>query len=148
MATFGVEFDRLISHSVLSHAGQDDIRACFAQARAAMGLRSVFYASFHLGRSDHDGGWVYPALVAYTPGWIRRTAAAQGLHAALLDWPHPHKQRWVQLTVVDASRSTRRRADPSRSLASDARRMRALRTPVLGSVLAARRTLVRRRADG
>ena len=146
LPAFGVEFDRLIAHSVLSHAGPDQVTSCFGAARSTMGKRSVFYATFLLGRRDHEGGWAYPELVPYTPGWIRRTAGANGLHAALLDWPHPHKQRWVQLTRADASAGVRRSADPSRVVARGARRMRAIRTPVIGPILAARRALVRRRA--
>jgi SAM-dependent methyltransferase len=136
LASFGVDFDRLIAHSVFTHAPQADVRRCLAAAADVMTESSGFFATFHLGSPDYAGDeWVYPALVPYSTRWIEESARSAGLRATALDWPHPHRQNWFLFTRKGAPRESVRRMDPVRGIWRATLAMRARRTPLVGAVL-------------
>ena len=56
-------------------------------------------ATFVKGTIDYQGdSWTYPDCVTYTVKQMKRIAAAIGLTAEIIDWPHPNGQSWLLIT--------------------------------------------------
>ena len=48
---------------------------------------------------DYQGeDWIYPDCVTYTVKQMKQIAAANGLIAETIDWPHPNGQTWLLIT--------------------------------------------------
>lgn len=103
---FGTEFDFVLAQSILSHTYVDDAATLFAEIGSALAPDGVLVATYYPVRPDsrhplplgsEGQGWRYPGNVAYHWEEIAQLAAANGLEAAPLDWPHP-RQRWFLAT--------------------------------------------------
>lgn len=96
LTRFGRTFDFLLAHSIFSHASQDQIHRCLAEARKVMAPAAIFAATYLPGQENYSGSdWVYPGTVAYTLEHLQEIARQEGLASMPLDWKHPNRQRWV-----------------------------------------------------
>lgn len=96
---FNQKFDFVVAQSVFSHASQSQIQECLSQVEKCLQPNGVMAATFVEGAMDYQGeGWTYPDCVTYTVKQMQRIAAAIGLKAEGIDWPHPNGQRWLLFT--------------------------------------------------
>jgi SAM-dependent methyltransferase len=96
---FNQRFDYVLAQSVFSHASQTQIQECLSKVRNCLRSEGVMAATIVEGTQDYEGEtWVYPECVKYTVAQIQRLAAAAGLRAEAIDWPHPNGQRWLLIT--------------------------------------------------
>lgn len=99
---FERQFDYLLAQSIFSHASQDQIRTCLAEAARVLRPTGLFCATFLPGDTSYQGdAWVYPGNVTYTPRRVRELVAEAGLACRMLDWPHPSGQKWVLIRHTD-----------------------------------------------
>lgn len=96
---FNKKFDFVVAQSVFSHASQLQINECLSNVAKCLAPQGVMAATFVKGAADYEGkDWVYPDCVIYTVGKMRGLAAALGLTAEPINWPHPNGQTWLLIT--------------------------------------------------
>lgn len=94
LGVFDQTFDFIVAHSIFSHASQDQIRRCLAEAPQVMTRESLFVATIVPGAESYEGDeWVYCA--PYTLERVVALAGEQGLECRPFEWPHPNSQRWL-----------------------------------------------------
>lgn len=98
LTTFGRRFDFMVAQSIFSHATQNQIRRCLAEAKQALEPSGVFAATFFVGDTNYEGDeWVYPGRVHYTMDHFQAMAQDQGLACRRINWTHTNEQTWVAL---------------------------------------------------
>jgi hypothetical protein len=98
LTTFGRSFDFLVAQSIFTHASQAQIARCLGEARLAMGVESIFVATFMPADQSYDGNeWTW--LAGYTPERMIGMAVDAGLSCDMVDYPHPSGQQWIVLRV-------------------------------------------------
>jgi SAM-dependent methyltransferase len=96
LAVFGRKFDFLLAHSIFTHASQNQIRACFQQARMVMSAQSLFFANYNRGKADYSGNeWVYHGHVTYTFGCISAFVNETDLQCHELSADHLSRVTWI-----------------------------------------------------
>lgn len=99
LSLFDQQFDFILAQSIFSHASEQQISACLAEARKVMGPASVFAATFMQGPKNYTGkDWVYPGCTTFTLERMVQLAEEQGLACRPLAWPHPAQQTWIAIT--------------------------------------------------
>ncbi len=91
---FGVPFDYILAQSIFSHTYPDLAAAGFSGIARALAPDGVLLATFFEGEpKERASGWLYPEVVPYEWGEVRRMAHDGGLVARRVRWPHP-LQSW------------------------------------------------------
>ncbi len=120
---FDVRFDYVLAQSILSHTYADDAATLLTETSAGLEPSGLLVATFYpsrpssrnpLPRGADNSGWRYPGNVAYEWTEMQEMAAAAGLRATLLDWPHP-RQQWFLAARVDGEVDVARIAGSVRS---------------------------------
>ncbi len=97
---FGRKFNFILAQSIFSHTSQEQLLLCMKNAKEVMAPDAIFAATYKHGEEDYQGKeWHYPDTIRYTPETIKRVAGDAGLSCTLIDWPHPHSQDWIVLTL-------------------------------------------------
>ena len=106
IASFGEKFDFMVAHSIFTHAPQNQVLQCLANAEAQLKPAAqdkrggVLAATFHLGDQDFQGKeWVYPGkdeigFAHYTEEFVHKAAQESGLACKKIAWSHPNGQTW------------------------------------------------------
>ncbi len=96
MTSFGISFDFIHAHSVLTHAPPQLVQTFFMQAGKVLTQSGLVLATFLRGEVDHDGAeWFYPGLVTYRLETLQRWAAQAGLQLRQIRWPHRQQTYFV-----------------------------------------------------
>ena len=96
MTSFGILFDFVHAHSVLTHAPPSLARTFFLQAGEVLTPNGLAVATFLRGDVDHDGAeWVYPELVTYRLETLQAWAAEAALQLVPIQWPHRNQTYFV-----------------------------------------------------
>jgi len=101
IADFGVAFDFMLAHSVLTHTSPRQLDSCLSRAKLALAPNGIFVATFWSnGAADYDGEeWVYPGFVSCAPGTVAARAAEHGLVAHPFFWHTRNRgQYWIVFT--------------------------------------------------
>lgn len=99
LSIFGKTFDFIIAQSIFSHASQNQIRRCLAEAKRVMTTTSIFTATFVKGDVNNTfDEWLYPHCCTYTLEFILSLITEIGLFAKPLKWSHPNNQTWITIT--------------------------------------------------
>jgi hypothetical protein len=100
LSAFGQKFDFIIARSIFSHATQEQITMCVAEAQKTMNRDAIFVASYFQGTRNYSGNqWTVKAT--YTPQRMVELVKEGGLHCEPLDWPHTDLQHWIAMTHPD-----------------------------------------------
>jgi SAM-dependent methyltransferase len=96
MTSFGMTFDFIHAHSVLTHAPPSLTRTFFNQAATVLSPRGLVVATFLGGTEDYNGTeWVYPDLITYRMSTLTAWASEAGLHLQPIRWPHRNQTYFV-----------------------------------------------------
>ena len=96
MTSFGISFDFIHAHSVLTHAPASLARTFFLQAGTVLTPNGLVVATFLRGDSDYNGSeWVYPGLITYRLETLQRWAAEAALQLHVIHWPHRNQTYFV-----------------------------------------------------
>jgi SAM-dependent methyltransferase len=96
MTSFGVSFDFIHAHSVLTHAPPSLARNFFLEAAKVLTPNGLVVATFLRGDADSDGAeWVYPELVTYRLETLLGWALDAGLQLLPIQWPHRNQTYFV-----------------------------------------------------
>jgi SAM-dependent methyltransferase len=140
LSVFAQQFDYMVAQSIFSHATQEQIRRCLAEARKVLKPDGIFVATFVEGTKDYDGNrWVVCA--EYTLARMREMVEEAGLVCQPFDWPHQDVQRWLLIYHKGAAVKTPSSTDPNRVAQLEEQLAR-----VNGQLLALRNRLIVRAA--
>jgi hypothetical protein len=94
---FGVLFDFMLAHSVLTHVSPRQLDRCLSQAKLGLAPRGLFAASFYCdGGADYAGdAWKYPDVASYAPGSVAAKASEHGLVAHPFLWHNNYGHYWL-----------------------------------------------------
>jgi SAM-dependent methyltransferase len=96
MTSFGISFDFILAHSVLTHAPPQLSQTFFQQAAKVLTSSGIVLATFLRGDVDYsDSEWVYPGLVSYRLETMQQWAADAGLQLVAIPWPHRKQTYFV-----------------------------------------------------
>lgn len=96
LTTFGIPFDFIHAHSVLTHAPPSLVRTFFHQAAEVLTTEGLVVATFLQGETDYDGAdWVYPELVTYRLQTLQHWAEEAALRLVPIHWPHRNQTYFV-----------------------------------------------------
>lgn len=96
LSVFGVSFDFIHAHSVLTHAPLTMIESFFREAEVVLTKTGMILATFVQGESDYEGAeWVYPEYATYRRGTFESVIAANGLTLHPLASAHPEQTYFV-----------------------------------------------------
>ena len=99
LSIFGKPFDFLLAQSIFSHASQNQIRQCLAEAKHVMTATSIFAATFVKGDTNNiSDEWLYPPCGTYTLEFMLSLITEAGLFGKPLKWIHPNGQTWIAIT--------------------------------------------------
>lgn len=98
LSVFKQKFDYIIANSVFSHASQNQISKCLAEAKKVMSEICIFAATFMQGDEDYtEDEWVYPDCSTYTMDCMSNLVKEYGLVCKPLDFYHPSRQTWIAI---------------------------------------------------
>ena len=96
MTAFGISFDFIHAHSVLTHAPPQLVRTFFDQAGKVLTRNGLVLATFFRGEVNYEGAeWVYPDLVTYRLETMQQWAAEAALQFRPIRWPHRNQTYFV-----------------------------------------------------
>jgi cyclopropane fatty-acyl-phospholipid synthase-like methyltransferase len=103
---FGVSFDFILAHSVLTHVSQAQLNACLGKAKSVLKDDGLFAASFYWdGKTTYeDDAWKYPEFTSYPVGLVIKTAERHGLRGHPIAWARSYSHYWIAFSHAESER--------------------------------------------
>jgi len=96
MTSFGISFDFIHAHSVLTHASPQLARTFFLEAGKVLTNKGIVLATFLRGEVDNERSeWAYPDLITYRLETMQQWAADAALQLVPIRWPHRNQTYFV-----------------------------------------------------
>jgi SAM-dependent methyltransferase len=90
LGSFDVNFDYIISNSIFTHSGSEQVIKGLKSFKAGLAPEGIIAASFMEGSIDYTGSeWVYPEVITFRRSTILEFAQTAGLFATPIPWYHP-----------------------------------------------------------